>query len=309
MACRSCRRQLRLLARQANAIAEVPIVATTPRQFRSPRFTQQRSFAATPTAAGIKETIGETIGKVIRKSAEPYRVVQATESLYKACTREALYTISPKDIKDGTIPKTAEGEDIGEGKGMWHEDFKLPPTFSTWSQITMLHMYLIVARVRNLDLDTARSWQRQLVDHFFFDAEERMDLVHGISSRGLRHRYLKDLFIQWRGILAAYDEGVVKGDAVLASALWRNVYKAREDVDLRDLAAIVSWMRLCLKMLDQMPDEALFYQAETAFKWPARNELTIVDKPVRELEGQLHVPREQPSEVPQEPPVIQKVAV
>ncbi|KAI0010124.1 ubiquinol-cytochrome C chaperone-domain-containing protein [Xylariaceae sp. FL0662B] len=303
MACRSCKRQLRVLTRQANAIAEAQNVATatTARQLSRPGFAQERSLATTPSqaASDVRQGMRNTLAKIIKRSAEPYRVIHATESIYKACTREALYTISPKDIKAGTIPKTPEGEDIGVGTGMWHEVFKLPPTFSTWSQVTMLHMYLIFARVRNLEPETAKSWQRQLVDHFFFDAEERMDLTHGIHSRGLRHRYLKDLFVQWRGIIAAYDEGVVKGDAVLASAVWRNVYKAREDVDVRHLAAIVSWMRLCLKMLDQMPDNALFLQAETTFKWPAKNELTFVDKPTGELEGQLT----------QKPPVAQKAAV
>lgn len=148
-------------------------------------------------------------------------------------------------------------------------------------------MYLVFARLRNLDRDAARSWQRQFVDHYFFDAEEKMDLVHGINSRTLRHRYLKDLFVQWRGIIAAYDEGVIKGDTVLASAVWRNIYKAKEDVDVRALAAIVSWMRLCLKMLDQIPDESLHFQAKSVFKWPARNEFMLVDKPVRELEDVL----------------------
>lgn len=154
----------------------------------------------------------------------------------------------------------------------------------------MLHMYLVFARLRNLDKDTAKSWQAQLVDHFFFDAEERMDVNHGISSRGLRSKYLKDVFVQWRGIIMAYDEGVVKGDAVLASAVWRNVFKGREDASVRDIAAIVSWMRLCLKMLDQMPDEALFTGAASALKWPAKNEFAVVDRPAKPLEGRLGGP-------------------
>ncbi|KAI1374574.1 ubiquinol-cytochrome C chaperone-domain-containing protein [Hypoxylon crocopeplum] len=300
MACRSCRRQFTLLARQTNAFTEIQNAAAL-RQFthqtfdpRRPTSDQKRGFRTTPRQSGIRDTIA----KLFRQSTEPYRVVQATEDIYKACAREALYTISEKDRKAGTIPKTAEGEDIGEGKTMWHTDFNLPPTFSTWSQVTMLHMYLVFARLRNLERDTARSWQRQLVDHFFFDAEAKMDLSHGISSRTLRHGYLKDLFVQWRGVIAAYDEGVVKGDPVLAAAVWRNVFKARDDVDPRAIAAIVSWLRLCLKMLDQIPDEALYYQVEAVFKWPAKNELALVDKPARELEGQLM----------QEPP-IQKVAV
>ncbi|KAI2626587.1 ubiquinol-cytochrome C chaperone-domain-containing protein [Hypoxylon sp. NC1633] len=287
MACRSCRRQLALLARQASTAAEVRNASAPLRQFThltaDPRLDQKRSFGSTPRQSGIRDVIG----KAFRRTAEPYRVVRATEDMYKACAQEALYTISVNDRKAGTIPKTAEGEDIGEGKTMWHEDFHLPPTFSTWSQVTMLHMYLILARLRNMDLDAARSWQRQLVDHFFFDAEEKMDLSHGISSRGLRHRYLKDLFVQWRGVIAAYDEGVIKGDPVLAAAVWRNVFKARDDVDVRALAAVVSWMRRSLKVLDQIPDDQLYPKFLAVFKWPASNELALVNKPTRELAGQL----------------------
>ncbi|RYP47807.1 hypothetical protein DL768_006216 [Monosporascus sp. mg162] len=284
------KRQLGLLGRQATIAAEAQhtaaVSSATQHILRQlgPQASPRRSYHNTARRSG---KVAEAIGKVFAKQAEPYRVVHATEAIYKACAKEALYKINPADIKAGTIPKTPEGEDIGEGAGMWHSDFKLPPTFSTWSQVTMLHMYLVFARLRNLEPDAARSWQKQLVDHFFFDAEDKMELNHGLHSRGLRHRYLKDLFVQWRGVIVAYDEGVVKGDPVLAAALWRNVFKAREDVDVRALAAIVSWMRLCLKMLDQMPDEALFFQAQNSFKWPAKNELATVDIPARELEGQL----------------------
>lgn len=172
----------------------------------------------------------------------------------------------------------------------------------------MLHMYLITARLRNLPTrEAARSWERQLVDHFSFDAEERMDLVHGITSRGMRHRYLKDIFVQWRGVIMAYDEAVGKGsDAMLASAVWRNVYKARPDVDARHLAAVVSWMRLSLKSLDQIPDELLFVQAAGVFSWPVTNELVLVDRPAKELENVLSSP---PAPVQEEAPVVRKLAV
>ncbi|KAI0971659.1 hypothetical protein F4678DRAFT_70856 [Xylaria arbuscula] len=291
MACRSCKRQLLLLVRQANTPLTTELYSAAALGHRLSHqaptkhvaHEQRRGLRSTPARSGLMDNIR----KSIQRSSEPYRVVAATKEIYDACSKAAPYKIDPIAIKAGTIPKTSEGEDIGEGAGMWHNEFKLPPTFSTWSQVTMLHMYLVFARLRNLDRDSARSWQAQLVDHFFFDAEERMDLSHGISSRALRGRYLKDLFVQWRGLVAAYDEGLAKGDAVLASAVWRNVFKAREDVNVRDLAATVSWMRLCLKMLDQMPDEALFSRAGTALRWPAKNEYAVVDKPTKQLESQL----------------------
>jgi cytochrome b pre-mRNA-processing protein 3 len=163
-------------------------------------------------------------------------------------------------------------------------DFDLLPTFSTWAQVTMLHLYLLLVRLRCLDKPDYKLWEAQLIDHFFHDAEERMDLTHNISSRALRQRYLKDLFLQWRGLILAYDEGLVKGDAVLASAVWRNLFKGREDFDARKLAAVVGWMRMVLKSLDAMLDPALAFHAAGAFGTPPTALFAVVDEPAPELD-------------------------
>lgn len=112
-----------LLTRQANAIAEIQSAAALRHpslQTADPRclrIDQRRSFANTPRQSGVRDSIA----RFFQRSAEPYRVVQATEEIYKTCAREALYTIPEKDRRAGTITKTEEGEDIGEGKTMWHE--------------------------------------------------------------------------------------------------------------------------------------------------------------------------------------------
>ncbi len=147
----------------------------------------------------------------------------------------------------------------------------------------MLHMYLLVVRLRCLEKEEYMNWQRQLVDHFFHEAELKMSETHAMLSRGVRQKHLRDLFLQWRGLTLAYDEGVVKGDAVLASAVWRNLFKGRPDVDLRHLAATVSWMRQVLKNLDQMVDPALPFHIQSVFKWPPDSELRLVDQPDKEL--------------------------
>ena len=63
------------------------------------------------------------------------------------------------------------------------------------------------------------------------------------------------MFVQWRGLIIAYDEGVYKSDAILASAVWRNLYKGDPDVDPRCLAAVVGWMRSTLKSLEGVRDQ------------------------------------------------------
>lgn len=154
----------------------------------------------------------------------------------------------------------------------------------------MLHMYLVVTRLRCLDKETYQLWQSMLTDHFFQEAEDRMDRVHHISSRGLRQRHLQDLFMTWRGVIVAYDEGLVRSDAILASALWRNLFKARADMDLRALAAVVAWMRRSFALLDRMPDETLVLHGGAGiFAWPAPDaHLAAVDEPAtKELEALL----------------------
>lgn len=129
----------------------------------------------------------------------------------------------------------------------------------------MLHLYLVVVRLRCLEKPAWQAWQTQLVNHFFQHAEDQMEVNHGMS-RMIRSRHLNSLFQTWRGVLLAYDEGLVKGDAVMAAAVWRNVFKSSEDVDMRHVAAIVAWMRMTLRSLDEMLDPSLLYHGASVFK-------------------------------------------
>lgn len=81
-----------------------------------------------------------------------------------------------------------------------------------------------------------------------------MITLHGLVAKGIRTRYLKDLFVQWRGAVAAYDEGLLKGDAVLGSAVWRNIFKGDEDVDWTNVAGVVAYMRRLLSELGKAGD-------------------------------------------------------
>lgn len=143
----------------------------------------------------------------------------------------------------------------------------------------MLHLYLIVVRLRCLEKNQWQAWQNQLVNHFFHNAEDVMEVNHGMSSRMIRQRHLQNLFQTWRGVILAYDEGLVKGDAIMASAVWRNIFKADENVDMRHVAAIVSWMRSVSRSLDKMLDPALLYHGGSVFKTQPTAELKLVDEP------------------------------
>lgn len=143
----------------------------------------------------------------------------------------------------------------------------------------MLHLYLIVVRLRCCDKAAWQAWQNQLVNHFFQHAEDKMQIDHNMG-RMTRSGQLNALFQTWRGVVLAYDEGLVKGDAVMAAAVWRNVFGSREDVDMRHVAAVVAFMRRVIKQLDGMLDPALLYHGANVFKTPPTAELKFVDEPV-----------------------------
>ncbi|KAJ4292308.1 Mitochondrial beta-keto-acyl synthase [Collariella sp. IMI 366227] len=185
--------------------------------------------------------------------------------MYKACANQADYTIDPKDRKAGKLQTAEDGEEIG---------------------VTMLHMYLIVVRFRCLEPTAQQAFQAQLVNHFFYQAEAKMEDVHELTSRMIRQKYLKDVFVQWRGLILAYDEGLVKGDAVLASAVWRNLFKAREDVDVRALAAVVSWIRAGISRMAEMEDGEVEVQAQRAFPLLI-NQFGAVDLPTASLKAAI----------------------
>ena len=149
----------------------------------------------------------------------------------------------------------------------------------------MLHLYLLNARIRQFDREAYRRWQQQLVDHFFFEAEKKMHVDHGITSSALRQRYLKDIFVQWRGLLLAYDEGLVKGDAVLASAVWRNLFKGSPDADPRALLAIVGWMRSSLAALEAASDLTFVQRAQDILAKPVDVFWTRLEESLRRGSG------------------------
>lgn len=130
-------------------------------------------------------------------------------------------------------------------------------TFNNWAQVVMLHMYMLTVRLRTFPAEHAKIWHQNLLDHFFYAAEDRMATMHNMTARSVRNGYLKTLYEQWRGLVFSYDEGLVRGDAVLAGAVWRNVFKASPEVDISDVAIVVGYLRQELSRLAETGDERI----------------------------------------------------
>jgi cytochrome b pre-mRNA-processing protein 3 len=116
-------------------------------------------------------------------------------------------------------------------------------------------MYMLQVRFRMFPAMHAPTWVQHITNHLFWAAEDRLVVYHKFNSNAVRQKSLKDMFANWRAVLLSYDEGLVKGDAVLAAAVWRNLFGGREDVDFQKLAQVVGYMRREIRRLTQASDE------------------------------------------------------
>ncbi|CAE6471449.1 unnamed protein product [Rhizoctonia solani] len=142
-------------------------------------------------------------------------------------------------------------------------------------RFTLLHVLILTARLRALPPDTSRTYQAELVNHFFLDIEHRMRAVLGpkVPERIVKG-YLNEMRDQWRGGGVAFDLGIIDTDATLAGMIWRNLFASRgapppqqdgkekivlanaQDIELPStLYRFVVYVRRELKRLEEISDE------------------------------------------------------
>lgn len=103
-----------------------------------------------------------------------------------------------------------------------------------------------------------------------------------MNTASLRQRHLKDLHSNWRAVLLSYDEGLVKGDAMLAAAIWRNLFNGRQDVDFAKVAMVVAYLRRELRRVT-MADAQEVLGGEWKFEGHPAAEADEVRKPANEF--------------------------
>ncbi|GJE96969.1 CBP3-like protein [Phanerochaete sordida] len=150
-----------------------------------------------------------------------------------------------------------------EDSAFWQDGCDLPPTFQSWFSVTNLHIWMLTVRFRALPDPIGKYYIQALVDHFFLDVEDRIRQVlqpatppknappepapqstytvpttfytianadkrpKGKAPERLVTRQMKILKEQWAGLGMAFDLGLIRGDAEMASAVWRNFLGAR----------------------------------------------------------------------------------
>jgi cytochrome b pre-mRNA-processing protein 3 len=174
------------------------------------------------------------------------------------------------------VVRDENGQNKGIGEGWWFEgmfalqvleahtinyyyfnaEVGLPKTFNTWITVCFLHMWILQVRLRHFPAPMSKHWIELLTNHCFWEAEKTMDLVQKLTG-SQRSKYLKDYFEIWRGTILAYDEGLVKGDAVLAAAVWRMLFDAKEDVDPVKIALVTAYLRKEVARVGLLGDKVL----------------------------------------------------
>lgn len=210
-----------------------------------------------------KEGEMERIPKPVRKAAAWLgpRLGYGSDAVRSSIiSRELYYECLQQGTNDGNT----------EARDFFYIDCALMPTLQSWFQITALHVWMLMARMRSLPGEKSKPYEQELVNVFFEDCSNRMRYVLRISNARVISTYMKDLHSQFRGMCFAYDEMVAKADdKVLASALWRNLLGGRPDVDFDALASLVEYVRGTMHGLEGISDDA-FLVARVKFTSPRR---------------------------------------
>ncbi|CAK9440099.1 uncharacterized protein LODBEIA_P41990 [Lodderomyces beijingensis] len=190
----------------------------------------------------FKQKIGQWVISTFGMDMDKSRSGPVAGGIYFAeCKRQAL--IYP----DEPMSDTAK---------FYYQTLGLPVSFSQQVSIIILHYWILSVRMRALPFKYSKQYQQKLVDRIFSDLEARMSTELAIKSNRIIEGYLKDFHTQLLGCVLSYDEGLMTDDVTLASALWRNVFSASDDVDVRHVEALLVYVRSQLYVLNKMSDRA-----------------------------------------------------
>jgi cytochrome b pre-mRNA-processing protein 3 len=142
-------------------------------------------------------------------------------------------------------------------------------------------MWILQVRLRHFPAPMSKHWIELLTNHCFWEAEKTMDLVQKLTGTQ-RSKYLKDYYEIWRGTILAYDEGLVKGDAVLAAAVWRMLFDAKEDVDPVKIALVTAYLRKEVGRVGLLGDKVLA-SGWVGFGEPVSEDDILMQSPLMQL--------------------------
>ncbi|PJK29616.1 ubiquinol-cytochrome C chaperone family protein [Minwuia thermotolerans] len=122
----------------------------------------------------------------------------------------------------------------------FYEALEVEDSFDGRFDLLVLHLHLIMRRLRTLSRDGRRA-QQHLFDVFIKDIDQGLRLA-GVGDIGIGHR-VKKMSNAYYGRVIAYDTAMDEGEGrALEDALHRNLYRAR-NVRPETLPAMAAYVR------------------------------------------------------------------
>lgn len=240
----------------------------------------QDQAASMPT---WKKILGERVISTFHLDMDRIRSGPIAGKLYyELCKEQGFFELVHKGTKK---PIAAPGIPLSKTSQFFYNDLQLPKTFAQQFQITALHVWMLFVRMRGMPRAIGKEYQQKLVDTIFSDMEKRLSTELRIRSGSIIERYKKDFNLQLRGSVMSYDEGFYLDDATLASALWRNLFSGREEIDESFLEQLVHYIRVQLHVLENISDfdfsRGRFIFIDPSLKYDPLSEADI--KEIREI--------------------------
>lgn len=137
----------------------------------------------------------------------------------------------------------------------FYSKLQLPVTFQSWFLLTQLHVWMCQSRLRQQGSD-GQLMSKALLDMLTTDLELKL-WATGVNNPRVQDKYMHELLSTHYGCSLAYDEGYEGSDALLASALWRNIFSMDEQVDPQRLHDLVRYVRFQTGRVFKIPEEKL----------------------------------------------------
>ncbi|XP_076124338.1 ubiquinol-cytochrome c reductase complex assembly factor 1 [Alosa pseudoharengus] len=141
------------------------------------------------------------------------------------------------------------------------EKCSLPDTLNSWFLVAQFHVWMCLVRMRQEGRE-GKYMCRYIVHSMWEDVEQRSKIM-GIDAVQ-RKEAMRAMTENFYAAIFGYDEGILSDDAVLAAALWRNLFN-RQCEDPLQLELMVEYVRKQMQFIDALDGEDLLLTGEV--KW------------------------------------------
>jgi cytochrome b pre-mRNA-processing protein 3 len=137
---------------------------------------------------------------------------------------------------------------VEQARNPWfYENQAVPDTLDGRFDVIILHIFLLVHRLRREQSDNAALFVRAVSEVFFADMDRSLREM-GVGDTGISHR-IKKMVSAFYGRLQAYEQSVINPEQFRQS-LQRNLYR-ETPVESKNLQELDDYIRRNIAHLDQ----------------------------------------------------------